>query len=94
MVNEPEVTALAREAAVTVVGSEAVETLRTVNMGAEDFGVFLEEVPGCYIRYGARIPGKEGYPAHSSRFDFDEAALASGAAWLSEVAQVAGSHLS
>ncbi|MEA2057462.1 MAG: amidohydrolase, partial [Actinomycetota bacterium] len=93
VVNLPEVTALARRAAETVVGSAAVESLRTVNMGAEDFGVYLEEVPGCYIRYGGRIPGREGYPAHSSRFDFDETALAAGAAWLAEVARVAGRHL-
>lgn len=93
VINEPEVTALAREAAVAVVGSGLVETLRTVNMGAEDFGVYLEEVPGCYIRYGGRIPGKEGHPAHSARFDFDETALAAGAAWLTEVARVAGRHL-
>jgi len=93
VVNEPGVTALAREAAVAVVGSGLVETLRTVNMGAEDFGVYLEEVPGCYIRYGGGIPGKEGHPAHSARFDFDETALAAGAAWLTEVAHVAGRHL-
>ena len=93
VVNTPEVTALARRAAETAVGPAAVEALRTVNMGAEDFGVYLEEVPGCYIRYGGRIPGREGFPAHSSRFDFDETALAAGAAWLTEVARVAGRHL-
>jgi len=93
VVNLPGPTALAREAADAAVGSDNVEALRTVNMGAEDFGVYLEEVPGCYIRYGGRLPGREGYPAHSSRFDFDEAALAAGAAWLAEVARVAGREL-
>jgi len=37
--------------------------------------------------------GSESFPAHSSRFDFDERALAYGAAWLAEVARQAGEHL-
>jgi hippurate hydrolase len=93
VVNHPEPTALAREAAARVAGADRVEVLRTVNMGAEDFGVYLESVPGCYIRYGGRIRDREGYPAHSARFDFDERALGAGAAWLAEVARVAGAHL-
>lgn len=86
-------TAIARAAAARVVGEERVETLRTVNMGAEDFGVYLESVSGCYIRYGGRIPEREGYPAHSARFDFDERALETGIGWLVEVARLAGDRL-
>jgi len=93
VVNQPKPTALAREAAAGVVGADRVEVLRTVNMGAEDFGVYLESVPGCYIRYGGRISGREGFPAHSARFDFDERALGTGIAWLAAVARVAGKHL-
>jgi hippurate hydrolase len=93
VVNLPVPTGLAREAAEAAVGAGNVEALRTVNMGAEDFGVYLEEVPGCYIRYGGRLASSEGYPAHSSRFDFDEEALAAGAAWLAQVAKVAGREL-
>ena len=50
----------------------------------------VADVPGCYIRFGAQVPGRESFPAHSGRFDFDEAALATGAAWFAEVAQRAG----
>ncbi|NIP87387.1 MAG: amidohydrolase, partial [Planctomycetales bacterium] len=33
---------------------------------------------------------KENYPAHSSKFDIDEQALAVGAAWFHQVALAAG----
>ncbi len=85
--------ALAREAAAHVVGPERVQPLHTSNMGGEDFAYFLDHVPGCYIRFGGKIEGLEGYPTHSSRFDFDERALAAGSAWFAEVAHRAGRHL-
>jgi hippurate hydrolase len=45
------------------------------------------------VRYGAALPDGVERPAHSSRFDFDERALAVGAAWLAEVAREAGRAL-
>lgn len=90
VINAPEMAALARRAAENWAGIERVVPLRTVNMGSEDFGYYLEHVPGCYIRYGGRVPGREGYPAHSSRFDFDERALATGAGWMAAMARLAG----
>jgi metal-dependent amidase/aminoacylase/carboxypeptidase family protein len=84
---------LARRAAAAIASVEHVVPLRTVNMGSEDFGLFLEHVPGCYIRYGGQVEGREGYPAHSSRFDFDEDALTTGAGWLAAVARLAGAEL-
>ncbi len=94
LVNAPDTTALARKAATLAVGSDKVLRLATANMGAEDFSYYLEHVPGCYVRYGGQRPGLEGFPAHSSRFDFDEAALGVGAAYLATVAREAGDWLS
>lgn len=91
VINPPGPTALARQAAQEV--AEEVIPLPTANMGGEDFAYYLEQVPGCYIRYGGKVPGRESFPAHSSQFDFDEAALGCGAAWLARVAVVAGEHL-
>ena len=91
--NSPEMTALARQAAVDVVGASKVRELHTANMGGEDFAYFLEHVPGAYIRYGAQVEGRESFPAHSSQFDFDERALAVGASWLVRVAHLAGARL-
>jgi hippurate hydrolase len=90
LVNRPEGTQLARQAAAEVVGSDNVLTLMTANMGGEDFAYYLEKVPGCYVRFGAQVPGRENYPAHSSKFDFDEKALAVCAAYLHAVALAAG----
>lgn len=93
LVNQPVPTALARRAAELTVGSDQVTVLRTANMGGEDFAFYLEQVPGCYIRFGSQVPGRESFPAHSGGFDFDEQALATGATWFFHVAQVAGQAL-
>jgi hippurate hydrolase len=91
--NPPEITRLAREAAIGVVGEDQVQILTLANMGGEDFSYFMEEVPGCYIRYGAQVAGRENFPAHSSKFDFDERAMACGASWMYELVEVAGRAL-
>lgn len=89
VVNPPAPTSLARQAAIEVVGAACVRPLETANMGGEDFAWYLERIPGAYVRFGAQREGLVA-PAHSSRFDFDEGALAIGAAWYDRVARVAG----
>ena len=90
LTNTLPMTKLARKAAAEVVGRDNVSRLRIANMGGEDFAYFLERVPGCYVRFGSQVPGRQGFPAHSSRFDFDEEALPTGAAFLAAVARRAG----
>jgi hippurate hydrolase len=92
VVNDDRTTDLARWAAIEVAGPERVAALPGANMAGEDFSFYQERVPGCYVRYGAS-PAGPAHPNHSSRFDFDEAALGWGAAWLAEVARVAGREL-
>lgn len=91
--NTDSVVGLCREAAAAVVGQENVGKMPFANMGGEDFAYYMEKVPGCYIRFGAQVPGHE-YPAHSSRFVFDEDILLIGAKYYREVAIMAGNHLS
>jgi hippurate hydrolase len=93
LINDRESAALARQAAAAVVGGDHVLEMKTANMGGEDFSYYLEKVPGCYIRFGAQLPGRESFPAHSSKFDFDEKALAVGAAYFHRVARTAGHWL-
>jgi amidohydrolase len=93
VINDDRAFAHAHAAAARVVGPEHVVPLKTANMGGEDFADYLEHVPGCYIRFGAQVPGRESFPAHSSRFDFDEDAMAIGAAWFVAVAEAAGAAL-
>jgi hippurate hydrolase len=93
VMNAPEPAALARQAAAAAVGTDNLRALKTANMGGEDFAYYLERIPGCYVRFGAQVPGREGFPAHSSKFDFDEHALGIGAAYYHAVARVAGQYL-
>jgi len=90
VVNSPALAEVARRAAERVVAPDRVVPLPTANMGGEDFAYYMEKVPGCFVRLGAQVPGREGYPAHSSRFDFDEAVLPVGARYLQEVVREAG----
>ncbi|TWT60726.1 M20 metallopeptidase family protein [Rubinisphaera italica] len=93
VINSDEMIQLARQAAISVVGENNTVKMRAANMGGEDFGFYLQKVPGCYVRFGSVVPGKEGYPAHSSRFDFDEKALAVGATYFAEIARIAAEQI-
>jgi len=93
VINSPEMAALSRQGAALTVGQENVLPLRTANMGGEDFSYYLEKVPGAYIRFGSQVPGLESFPAHSSKFDFDEQALAVGASYFHRMAILSGQHL-
>lgn len=92
LLNTKAMVTLARAAAADVLGQDSVVELHTANMGGEDFAEYLQHVPGAYVRIGGQVAGLENQPAHSSRFDFDERALAAGAAWLAQVARVASRH--
>jgi amidohydrolase len=92
VVNPPEMAQIAREAASRVVGEENAVPLHTTNMGGEDFAYYMQKIPGCYVRFGTRAEGHEAFPAHSSRFDFDETALGLGARYFHEVAKIAGAR--
>ena len=93
VVNAPEPTAWARRAATSVVGASGVVPLGFLNMAAEDFAVYLERIPGCFLRVGAREQGGEVIGAHSPRFYPAEDALFVGAAVLAESARVASEAL-
>jgi len=93
LINQPDMADLARCAAIEAVGKANVFPLKTANMGAEDFSYYLEQIPGAYVRFGGQISGKEGFPAHSSKFDFDETALGVGAAYYQAIAKIAGRRL-
>jgi amidohydrolase len=53
-------------------------------MGAEDVGLFMNDIPGMYFFLGAAVPNQDVYYGHHHpRFDFDENALPLGVALLS-----------
>lgn len=94
VVNTKEMAELARAAAIEAVGPDAAVPLSMLNMGGEDFAFYLQKTRGCYVRLGVRGPGEEAHPAHSSKFDVDEAVLAIGARFFSRLVKLAGATLS
>lgn len=84
--NNPEITLLARDAAVNYLGAENVVNL-DIWMASEDFAFYSQMVPGCFYRLGTRNEAK-GITAlvHTPDFDIDEEALKVGAGLLAYVA--------
>lgn len=89
VVNSKQEAEIARLAALKVVGQQGLIPIDYPSMGAEDFAYYLERIPGCYVRFGARREGWENIPLHSPAFDFDEEALKVGAAFFDEIAREA-----
>ncbi len=63
-----------RAALAGVLGDEALAPPEPT-LGAEDMGMVLERVPGCYVQLGASPDPSRAAPLHSSRFDLDEECL-------------------
>ncbi len=80
VVNDPELTARLRAAAVQYLGAEQVVEAAQ-RMGAEDFAWYTQVMPGCFYRLGTGDPEKPGTTRglHRADFDIDEGALAVGA---------------
>ncbi|MHC3993988.1 amidohydrolase [Thiomicrolovo sp. ZZH C-3] len=67
---------IVRAAAGTVLGEANVIDLTDPVMGGEDFGRYLEIVPGAFFRLGSCDPDKGTCVAqHNARFDVDDEAL-------------------
>lgn len=86
-VNDPAMTQLMRESAAKILGKENVLT-NPPGMGAEDFGFFSEQAPGCYYRFGIGDPKAESYyPLHNAKFRLDPEALAYAVALYAQIAE-------
>ena len=90
LVNPPEPVSWAREAVSALLGPEALVPLGFLNLAGEDFAYYLERIPGCFLRIGAREPGGEPVAAHAPHFFPAEESLFVGAAVLAATARVAG----
>jgi len=74
--NSQESVRAVREAAKEVLGDCLIE--QDLGLGGEDFGYFLEKVPGCYFLLGCGGDSMDYAPHHNAHFDFDESVLQSG----------------
>ena len=93
IVNPERPVAWAREAVSGILGADALVPLGITNMAGEDFAYYMERLPGCFMRIGARLPGEPATAAHTPQFYAAEESLFVGAAVLAETARVASAAL-
>jgi amidohydrolase len=84
MINSPVASDLIKAAAIDVLGIQNVLAWKD-ELGAEDFGCFLEHIPGAMFALGT---GSDPFKRHlhSPDFDLDESSLPVGVAVLTEAA--------
>ncbi|MEM7592290.1 MAG: M20 family metallopeptidase [Cyanobacteria bacterium P01_A01_bin.83] len=59
-------------------GDDSIELLSEPSLGAEDFSLYLDNIPGCMFRLGVGHHNKLNYPLHHPLFDIDEDAILTG----------------
>lgn len=85
-VNTPECVPTAIAAATAIVGAANVDGNVAPMMISEDFGAFLQVVPGNFAFIGNGAEGEPGAtPLHNARYDFNDAVLPIGARYLAEI---------
>lgn len=86
VINDANLTGLMHRTAGDILGADRLFELPPL-MASEDMAFYLQKVPGCFFFLGAGNPEKGlASPLHSSSFDFDESALATGATLLASLA--------
>src|SRR6201996_696012 len=70
-VNEADATILARDAALTVAGTDAVREMRAPTMGGEDFAFMLNAKQGAYLMLGGGRSNNDPL-LHHPRYDFND----------------------
>ena len=88
VVNQPRSAALLGDAVELTLGEDGVVST-TQSLGGEDFGWYLEQVPGAMGRLGTRTPGGTTYDLHQGDLRIDERCVAIGAKVLGQAALTA-----
>ena len=87
IVNHDGATDVVASAVKQVLGEESLVTYREPTMLTEDFGYFIQEVPGSFYHIGVRNPDIGAiHPLHSGKFLVDEDAIVNGAAVHAQIA--------
>jgi amidohydrolase len=88
-INDPDRTLEVSTILTDTFGADRVEALPNPLMGAEDFSMVLQQVPGTFIMLGARpddVPADEAPSNHSTTVRFDDTVLPHQAAALATLA--------
>jgi amidohydrolase len=91
VVNEPVSNRILARAVRAVLGDGA-QVAAPQSLGGEDFGWFLERVPGAMMRLGTRTPGGATYDLHQGNLRVDERCVGIGAKLLAGTAVEALAH--
>ncbi|WP_068304223.1 M20 aminoacylase family protein [Pararhodobacter sp. CCB-MM2] len=76
--------ATARALAAAQIALPKVRTAFPPSTAGDDFAVFSQEVPGCYVWLG-NGPARDGALHHNTRYDFNDAAIAPGVAFWTQL---------
>ncbi|MBK8574654.1 MAG: M20/M25/M40 family metallo-hydrolase [Elusimicrobia bacterium] len=93
VINEPHMTALARRAALDVVGKGRVVDLERPSMGGEDFSEYLHRAPGCFAYVGTGASARTRRPWHHASFVLHEPSLLVGVKFFVALARRALSEV-
>ena len=85
VMNDPKTARICRASAEALLGAEQVTAL-PVDTIAEDFALYAQRVPGCYMGIGTGTPKAEFHPLHSDRFFPADDLLPLGATVFAEAA--------
>jgi amidohydrolase len=76
--NDLHLTQMVEIAAREAWGNEKIQILPEPSLGAEDFAVYLDQVPGSMFRLGVGYPDRHNYPLHHPLFDINEESIVTG----------------
>ncbi|SQI36509.1 Uncharacterized hydrolase YxeP [Leminorella richardii] len=81
---------VAVEAAKRVVGEDSVNGSVQQMMISEDFGAFLQKIPGCFVFLGNGddTDAKGSTPLHNACYDFNDDILLTGAEYFAEIVKI------
>ncbi len=85
VVNDPGSNAILAAATRSVLGPHGQASVPQ-SLGGEDFGWYVEQVPGAMFRLGTRTPGGPTFDLHQGNLRVDERAIGIGARVLAEAA--------
>ena len=93
IINHSELVTWAESAVETTLGRDQLVPLAQPNMASEDFGFYVEQIPGVFLRLGVKQPSEPFIPVHNSNFVADQESLFYGGAVLAEWARVASDNV-
>ena len=85
--NDHEAVGAAVGAAISVAGADRVNPACDPKLFSEDFAHMARAVPGCFMLIGNGTEAASARPLHASDYDFNDAILGPGAAYIATLAE-------